>query len=189
MAHFGESFVALTVLAGLGIFGLQILHGRHGLLELRRRRRPVHNAFKRQFHDRLNTLRFLLQIGRQLAGEIVNHFIMQQEQWLLNHGGIDASNAVRIHRRQVKGLQQRHHVFPPLLDVHAAPPSAFARFAGHITALAHLHLVGLATLPWIQPAGNGDQAIVQFLRIETPHGHTGKQIILGIQARGRFGFQ
>ena len=160
--------------AGTGVFGLQILHGRHGLLELLHRRVPVYNPFKRQFHDRLDTLRFLLQIGRQFAGEAMYHLVMQQEQRLLHHGGIDAVDAVGIHRRQVKGLQQCHHVFPPLLDVHAAPPSAFARFAGHITALAHLHLVGLAALPRIQPAGNGDQSIVQFFRIEPPHGHTGK---------------
>ena len=170
----------MAVGAGLGVFGFQGFHRGNGLFQFLRRRRPVHNTLKGQPHDRLDALRFLLQIRRQFAREAVHDLVMQQEKRLLYHGGIDARDTVGIHRRQIESLEQRHHVLAALADVHAAPPTAFARFTGHVTAFAHLHVIGFAAQLRIEPSGDGDQSVVQFLGIQPAHRHAGEKMIIRI---------
>ena len=112
--------------------------------------------------------RFAAHPLREVARELLDHCVIEQMKRLRSNRRITALDAVGVHLREVKGLQVRWELLPPLLHIDEPSPASCGTDWCHEPIAAHLHGIGGAAARLVEPARDEQQRVVERFRVE-PH--------------------
>ena len=110
---------------------------------------------------------FCTQTLRKLSRMLEHEVAVHQHQRLRRAGARDAPFAIQGHHRRIEGGQERDGLRTPHLQIHAAARGVV--FHHHLPDEIFFHRNGRTELRAVQLAADGQNAISQDLRFQTPH--------------------